>query len=59
MLPATATAWVAVVLLAGITALSAAWTVARRRLPLWLTVVYVAVLLIGFLAWASAGERFR
>ncbi|MGO2932595.1 ABC transporter permease [Microbacterium sp.] len=55
VLPATATAWVAVVLLAGITALSAAWTVARRRLPLWLTVVYVAVLLIGFLAWASAG----
>jgi simple sugar transport system permease protein len=28
---------------------------AHRRLPLWLIVVYVAVLLIGFLAWAGAG----
>ncbi|WP_144797325.1 ABC transporter permease [Microbacterium paludicola] len=55
VVPANATAWVAVVLLAGITVLAAIWTRAARRLPLWLTVVYVIVLLVGFLAWASAG----
>ncbi|MGM7668185.1 ABC transporter permease [Microbacterium sp. A93] len=55
VLPANATAWVCVALLAATTVLSVVWTRARRKLPLWLTVVYVAILMIGFLAWASAG----
>lgn len=55
VLPANATAWVCVVLLAVTTALSVVWTRAKRALPLWLTVVYVIVLLLGFLAWAAAG----
>ena len=55
VLPATATAWVCVVLLAAST-LFAIWLVTQhRKIPLWLVVVYVAVLLLGFLAWAAAG----
>jgi simple sugar transport system permease protein len=55
LLPATPTAWIAVVLLALCTGYAAMTVRAHRRLPLWLIVVYVAVLLIGFLAWAGAG----
>lgn len=55
LLPATPTAWIAVVLLALCTGYAALTVRAHRRLPLWLIVVYVAVLLIGFLAWAGAG----
>jgi len=56
VLPATATAWVAVVVLALCTAAAVALTASRRKVPLWLIVIYVAVLLIGFLAWAAAGS---
>lgn len=55
LLPATPTAWIAVLLLALCTGYAALTVMAHRRLPLWLIVVYVAVLLIGFLAWAGAG----
>jgi len=55
LLPATPTAWIAVLLLALCTGYAAMTVAAHRRLPLWLIVVYVAVLLIGFLAWAGAG----
>lgn len=55
LLPSAATAWTAVVLLAAVTAFSIYLTGSRRRVPLWLVVVYVAALLIGFLAWAAAG----
>ncbi|MGM1016832.1 MAG: ABC transporter permease [Actinomycetota bacterium] len=55
VLPSNGTAWVAVVLLAALTAFAVVLTSRHRRVPLWITVVYVAVLLIGFLAWASAG----
>lgn len=55
VLPANGTAWVAVVLLAVITIVAVVWTRARRKVSLWMTVLYVAVLLIGFLAWAAAG----
>ncbi|GAB3600680.1 ABC transporter permease [Microbacterium tumbae] len=55
VLPANPTAWVAVVLMAVITGLAIFWTRAGRRLPLWLTVLYVVILMVGFLAWASAG----
>lgn len=55
VLPANATAWVCVALLAVATVLSVLWTRARRRLPLWLTIAYVVILMVGFLAWAAAG----
>ncbi|WP_298037910.1 ABC transporter permease [uncultured Microbacterium sp.] len=55
VLPANGTAWVCAALMAAATVLAVIWTRAHRRLPLWLTVVYVVILLVGFLAWASAG----
>jgi len=55
LLPANATAWVAVLLLAVCTGFAAFTVMAHRKVPLWLIVGYVAVLLIGFLAWAGAG----
>ena len=57
VMPATATAWVCVILLAASTALAVWLVTSHRKIPLWLVVVYVAVLLIGFLAWAAAGEN--
>lgn len=56
VLPATATAWVAVVLLAAGSALAIFRVRMRRSIPLWLVILYVAALLIGFLAWAAAGS---
>ncbi|UWF76908.1 MULTISPECIES: ABC transporter permease [Microbacterium] len=56
VVPATATAWIAVGLLAAATVLAFSLAAARRRIPLWLVIGYVAVLLIGFLAWAAAGS---
>lgn len=59
ILPANATAWVAVVILAAVTAFAFVRASARRSIPLWLVIVYVAALLLGFLAWAAAGETLR
>ncbi|MCC2030133.1 ABC transporter permease [Microbacterium tenebrionis] len=56
VLPATATAWIAVVLLAAATVFAFLLVSGRRKIPLWLVIVYVAVLMIGFLAWAAAGS---
>ncbi|HCS62528.1 MAG TPA: ABC transporter permease [Microbacterium sp.] len=55
VVPATPAAWVCVVLLAAVTVLSIIWTRAHKPLPLWLTVIYVVFLMVGFLAWAAAG----
>ncbi|MGW8481585.1 ABC transporter permease [Microbacterium sp. NPDC055903] len=55
ILPANATAWCAVVVMAVLAVLAVLRARAGRRLPLWVTVVYVVVLMVGFLAWASAG----
>ena len=55
VLPATPTAWVAVLLLAACTIFAALTVKQHRRLSLWLIVAYVVVLLVGFLAWAGAG----
>lgn len=55
VIPATATAWVCAVLLAAATAFAIWLVTSHRKTPLWLIVFYVAVLLIGFLAWAAAG----
>lgn len=55
VVPATATAWGAAIVLLLCAAFSAYLASAGRANPLWLTVVYVATLLIGFLSWAAAG----
>lgn len=54
VLPANPTAWVAAVLLVALTAVSF-WLARQRRKSMWLVAAYILVLLIGFLAWASAG----
>ncbi|MFF7293454.1 ABC transporter permease [Microbacterium sp. NPDC008134] len=59
ILPANATAWIAVVVLAAVTVFAFVRASARRSIPLWLVIVYVAALLLGFLAWAAAGETLR
>ncbi|HTW18477.1 MAG TPA: ABC transporter permease [Nocardioides sp.] len=53
--PAEATAWVMVALMALCTAESARRYVAKRTTPLWLTAVFSVIGMIGFLTWAAAG----
>ena len=48
---------VVVVALAAITVAAALLVRARRRVPLWLTVVFAILFVIGFLAWAAAGAK--
>jgi general nucleoside transport system permease protein len=55
-LPTFATGVVSVVLLAALTVLSAWFVRGKRKAPLWFIIVFIAVFLIAFLAWASAGE---
>ncbi|WP_119697746.1 ABC transporter permease [Microbacterium halotolerans] len=55
VLPANATAWVCVALMAALTVVAMVRVRARLSQPLWLIAAYVALLLIGFLAWAAAG----
>ena len=54
--PALPTLWVVILLLAVATAYSA-WLVSRkRRVPLWLVVVFAVLFMVGFLTWAAAGS---
>ena len=53
--PANATAWVAIVLMALATAEAVRRYLARTKVPLWLPAAYGVVAMIGFLAWAAAG----
>ncbi|MFJ6653140.1 ABC transporter permease [Microbacterium sp. NPDC091313] len=46
---------VAVVLLAAATVVAALRVRARRRVPLWLTILFAIVFVVGFLGWAAAG----
>ena len=55
VVPATATAWGAAMILVICAAFSAMLAQRGKKIPLWLTVAYVVVLLIGFLSWAAAG----
>ncbi len=48
--------WTVVVLLAVITAYSAWLVSSKRRVPLWLVVVFAILAVFGFLTWAGAGE---
>jgi ABC-type uncharacterized transport system permease subunit len=57
LLPTRETGIVICVLLAVITAITAWMVQTHRKVPLWLISVFAFLLLVGFLAWASAGER--
>ena len=53
--PAMPALWTVVVLLAAATAYSA-WLVSpKRRVPLWLVVVFAILFMFGFLTWAGSG----
>ena len=54
--PAMPTLWVVVVLLAAATAYSAWLVSSKRRVPLWLVVVYAILFMFGFLTWAGSGS---
>ncbi|WP_105566156.1 ABC transporter permease [Microbacterium halophytorum] len=56
VLPANPTAWVCVVLMAAAAVFAVLRTRASQPTPLWTTVAFTIVLLIGFLAWAAAGS---
>jgi simple sugar transport system permease protein len=47
--------WTVVVLLAAVTAYSAWLVVSKRRVPLWLIVVFAILSMFGFLTWAGSG----
>ncbi|WP_448809315.1 ABC transporter permease [Agromyces bauzanensis] len=53
--PAMPALWTVVVLLAVATAYSAFLVRSKRRVPLWLVVVYAILFMFGFLTWAGAG----
>lgn len=53
--PVMATAWVCVVLLVLLTVASAFFVRAYARSPLWIVIVYILVIVVGFLTWAAAG----
>lgn len=51
----SATGIAVTILLVVLTVVAALLVRARRRVPLWLTIVFALAFLIGFLAWAAAG----
>lgn len=55
VVPATTTAWIAAIVLLLCAVFSTYQASQGRPSPLWLTIVYVFVLLAGFLSWAAAG----
>ncbi|MCC2334466.1 ABC transporter permease [Cellulomonas wangsupingiae] len=56
VVPGTAAAWVAVAVMALLTAFAYVRVAARRKVPGWVSMVFAAVFLVGFLAWAAAGS---
>ncbi len=54
--PAMPALWVTIVLLALATAYSAMLVATKRRVPLWLIVVFAILAMFGFLTWAAAGS---
>ena len=53
--PAMPALWTVVVLLAAATAYSAWLVSSKRRVPLWLVVVFAILFMFGFLTWAGSG----
>uniref|UniRef100_UPI003F51A252 ABC transporter permease subunit n=1 Tax=Agromyces zhanjiangensis TaxID=3158562 RepID=UPI003F51A252 len=51
------TTWTCIILLTGITVVSAAMVRAKRSVPLWLVVIFAVIGLVAFLTWAAAGAR--
>ncbi|GAA4717745.1 hypothetical protein GCM10023216_02290 [Isoptericola chiayiensis] len=56
VIPGMATAWLCAAIGAVLVVPSVLATRRARRTPLWVTGVFAAVLLFGFLAWAAAGS---
>lgn len=56
VVPVVATVWACIVVAALLAGLSAWFVRARRHVPLWLTTLFIVVLIFGFLAWAAAGQ---
>ncbi|NNU27935.1 ABC transporter permease [Isoptericola sediminis] len=56
VIPGMGTAWVCAAVAAALLVVSVLATRDGRRTPLWVTSVYAAALLFGFLAWAAAGS---
>ncbi|HEU4806695.1 MAG TPA: ABC transporter permease [Homoserinimonas sp.] len=56
VLPTFVTGVLITLLLAAFTAYAAWLVYSKRRVPLWISVVFAALFLIGFLAWAGAGS---
>jgi len=56
-LPTFATTIVVIIALTALTAFAAWLTWMKRRVPLWVSIPFVFLFVIGFLAWASAGEQ--
>ena len=55
-MPAMPLAWGCLVLLVVLVGAAAAYVLARRRAPLWLSMAYAVVGLVAFLAWSGAGS---
>lgn len=53
--PSLSTLWVIVALLVLATAYSISLVSTKRRVPLWLIVVFAILFMVGFLTWAAAG----
>ncbi|RLK47800.1 ABC transporter permease [Microbacterium telephonicum] len=53
--PVTATAWTCLVLSLVLAGVSAYFVRTFGRSPLWVVIVYIVVLVVGFLTWAAAG----
>ncbi|NUT58759.1 MAG: ABC transporter permease [Agromyces sp.] len=47
--------WITIVLLALATAYSAMLVASKRKVPLWLVVVFAVLFMFGFLTWAASG----
>jgi len=56
-LPTLTTTIVVIAALLALTVFAAGRTWTQRRIPLWVSIVFVFVFLVGFLAWASAGSE--
>ncbi|MEV1129920.1 ABC transporter permease [Agromyces sp. NPDC049794] len=55
VVPTMPALWIVVVLLAAATAFAAFIVSTKRRVPLWLIVVFAILFVFGFLTWAGAG----
>ena len=53
--PTMPTLWITIVLLALATAYSAMLVASKRRVPIWLVVVFAVLFMFGFLTWAASG----